>query len=63
MKGRTELETLLYRAGTACPLCGGKKLKTALLCSRCGRSGRLHIDPAGIREIRKEVFIPRQLGR
>ncbi len=58
-----ELDILLSMAGTACPLCNSKKIRGGLFCSRCGRSGRLHIDPAGIRKSRKEVYIPRQLLR
>ncbi|RJP33825.1 MAG: hypothetical protein C4536_03675 [Actinobacteria bacterium] len=63
MKEKTELGVLLSMAGTACPLCGSKTIRGVLFCPRCGRSGRLHVDPAGTREVRKEVFIPHQLVR
>jgi hypothetical protein len=63
MREKEELGVLLSMARTACPLCSGKKAEGALFCSRCGRSRRLHIDPTGIREVRKEVYIPRQLVR
>ena len=63
MREKTELGLLLSRAGTVCPLCGSNMIRGALFCSRCGRSGRLHLDPSGIREMRKEVYIPRQLLR
>jgi tRNA(Ile2) C34 agmatinyltransferase TiaS len=58
-----ELGILLSKAGTVCPLCSNKTIRGAFFCSRCGRSGRLHIDPAGTREIGKEAYIPRQLAR
>lgn len=63
MRGKAELDLLSSMAGTACPLCGSKTIRGAFFCSRCGRSGRLHYDPAEVREIRKKVYIPRQLVR
>jgi len=63
MREKAELGILLSRAGAVCPLCSSKTVRGAYFCSRCGRSGRLHIDPAAVRQMRKEVFIPRQLAR
>jgi len=63
MKGKSELGVLSSMAGMACPLCSSKTIRGAMFCSRCGRSGRLHYDPAEIRKTRKEVYIPRQLVR
>jgi predicted amidophosphoribosyltransferase len=63
MKGKTKLGVLSSKAGMVCPLCSSKTVRGVLFCSRCGRSGRLHYDPAETREMRKEVYIPRQLVR
>ena len=63
MRDRRELGILLSRAGAVCPLCSTRTIRGALFCSRCGRSGKLHVDPAQVREMRKEVYIPRQLAR
>ncbi|MBN2026895.1 MAG: hypothetical protein JW854_09080 [Actinobacteria bacterium] len=63
MKEKTELGVLPSMAGTACPICGSGTVRGVFFCSRCGRSVRLHHDPAEISERRKEVYIPRQLMR
>ncbi len=54
---------LLSRWGTACPLCGAEMMRGSYFCARCGRSGRLQLNPAEVRERRREVYIPRELAR
>jgi uncharacterized Zn finger protein (UPF0148 family) len=54
---------LLAGWGTACPLCGSEIFRGSYFCAHCRRSGRVHLDPAEVRELRREVFIPRELAR
>jgi uncharacterized Zn finger protein (UPF0148 family) len=54
---------LLSLWGTACPLCGGEIFRGSYFCTHCGQTGRVHISPAEVKELRREVYIPRELAR
>jgi len=63
MRMKRESGSPLSYAGPACPLCGVRVASGTLFCPRCGRSGRLRFDPAGIRRERREACFPRRFPR
>jgi len=47
--------------GIHCPICGGRMARRSLVCRRCRRSGRLHVDASKVQAVSKDIFLPRAI--
>jgi len=63
MRERFEQGYLFSGGGIYCPLCGSLMARGSLICGHCRRVGRFQIDAGNVREVSREVYLPRAISR